>query len=277
MINENKAKTGKRISELREKAGYKTIEKFADELGYSRQTVAKWENGNTMPTLDQLCDIVSLLECDIGYLLCLYDTRYFEHADICKTTGLSEDAVKVLVENQCETNNLKLKEAEAIKKCEERLSAPWPVKAKWLNENLTHSMPEQLKKELSSSTFLRTRADIISHIITNSDELLLLIARYNNKVRMRQYLQSLSHYSEILRVYRYVLSLHDDLLPPYDVLKEMFVQEFERIMGHPVENAEYYFRLISETEDIEGIEYAISREFLRIIEEYAAEGHEIER
>lgn len=100
MINENKTKTGKRISELREKAGYKTIEKFADELGYSRQTVAKWENGNAMPTLDQLCDIVSLLECDIGYLLCLYDTRYFEHADICKTTGLSEEAVNVLVNLQ---------------------------------------------------------------------------------------------------------------------------------------------------------------------------------
>lgn len=98
--NRIKARTGKRIKELRKKAGYKTIEKFADELGYSRQTVAKWESGNAMPTLDQLCDIVSLLECDIGYLLCLYDTRYFEHADVCKATGLSEEAVNVLIENK---------------------------------------------------------------------------------------------------------------------------------------------------------------------------------
>ena len=268
---------GERIKAERKRQNW-TQKQLAEEIKtYSEKTLRDWEKGNTNISVDGLIELSNLFGCDVNYLIGAYDYRTKESEDICKTTGLSEDAVKVLVENQCETNNLKLKEAEAIKKCEERLSAPWPVKAKWLNENLTHSMPEQLKKGLSSSTFLRTRADIISHIITNSDELLLLIARYKNKVRSRQSLQSLSHYPEILRVYRYVLSLHDDLLPPYDALKEMFVQEFERIMGHPVENAEYYFRLISETEDIEGIEYAISREFLRIIEEYAAEGHEIER
>ena len=92
MINTNKVETGKRIKNLREEAGYNSQESFAEKLGYSRQTVAKWENGKTMPTLDTLYDIVSVLDCDMGYLLCLYDTRYFKHAEICRETGLSAEA-----------------------------------------------------------------------------------------------------------------------------------------------------------------------------------------
>lgn len=96
MINENRKETGNRIKKLREEKGYRTIQSFAEKLGYSRQTVAKWENGDTMPNLDTLYDIVSILDCDIGYLLCLYDTKYFEHAEICKETGLSEKAAEIL-------------------------------------------------------------------------------------------------------------------------------------------------------------------------------------
>ena len=96
MINENRSKTGERIKNLRIEAGYKSIESFAEKLGYSRQTVAKWEKGEVMPTLDTLCDIVTILDCDIGYLLCLYETRYFEHAEICEETRLSEAAVNKL-------------------------------------------------------------------------------------------------------------------------------------------------------------------------------------
>lgn len=106
MINANKVETGKRIRELRREKGYKSIEKFADELGYSRQTVAKWENGETMPTLDTLYDIVSVLDCDMGYLLCLYDTRYFEHAEISEKTGLSAEAVEILMEEKKRLNKI---------------------------------------------------------------------------------------------------------------------------------------------------------------------------
>lgn len=95
-INKNKKETGRRIKELRKEAGYKTAQAFSEKLGYSRQSVSKWENGDIMPTLDALYDIESLLDCDIGYLLCIYDTRYYEHADICEQTGLSEKAVETL-------------------------------------------------------------------------------------------------------------------------------------------------------------------------------------
>ena len=102
-INTNKVETGKRIKNLREEAGYNSQKSFAEKLGYSRQTVAKWENGETMPTLDTLYDIVSVLDCDMGYLLCLYDTRYFKHAEICEETGLSAEAVeKLRIYKDCE-------------------------------------------------------------------------------------------------------------------------------------------------------------------------------
>lgn len=229
MINENKAKTGKRISELREKAGYKTIEKFADELGYSRQTVAKWENGNAMPTLDQLCDIVSLLECDIGYLLCLYDTRYFEHADICKTTGLSEDAVNILTA-----------EAEANPQA-------------------------------------NSKADIISHMIESPNGIWDLIIRVVISKHLYQSIKNNPFSSAADKAYKQVKKLFVELLAPYDTEKEIFIKYLEKEVGYPVEQAEYLFRMEKHAEELPGLEFALSKAFLEIIEEYAAEGHEIER
>lgn len=224
MINENKTKTGKRISELREKAGYKTIEKFADELGYSRQTVAKWENGNAMPTLDQLCDIVSLLECDIGYLLCLYDTRYFEHADICKTTGLSEKAVNILTAAQS-----------------------------------------------------NDKADIISHMIESPHGIWDLIIKVLSSRYLYQSIKNNPFSSAADKAYKQVKKLFVELLAPYDTEKEIFIKYLEKEVGYPVEQAEYLFRMEKHAEELPGLKFALSKAFLEIIEEYAAEGHEIER
>ena len=144
MINTNKAETGKRIKALREEAGYKSIEKFADKLGYSRQTVAKWERGETMPKLDTLSDIVSILDCDIGYLLCLYDTRYFEHAEICEETGLTAEAVEILME-----------EKKRLDKTDE-----WYEKKKWSVEHKSRSlMLEVIERIIKNDKYIQTEIE----------------------------------------------------------------------------------------------------------------------
>lgn len=73
---------------------------FAERLGYSKPTVVKWEksNGdNTIPTYDQLVDMANLFNCEIGYILCEYDTRFRESTDIMKSIGLSENTVNYLI------------------------------------------------------------------------------------------------------------------------------------------------------------------------------------
>ena len=144
MINTNKVETGKRIKNLREEAGYNSQKSFAEKLGYSRQTVAKWENGETMPTLDTLYDIISVLDCDMGYLLCLYDTRYFKHAEICEETGLSAEAVEILME-----------EKKRLNKIDE-----WNEKKNWFVEHKGRSlMLEVIERIIKNDKYIQTEIE----------------------------------------------------------------------------------------------------------------------
>ena len=53
----------------------------------------KWEKGEAMPSLKQLCQMSEIFGCDVGYLLADYDQRTRDAADVCHITGLSERAV----------------------------------------------------------------------------------------------------------------------------------------------------------------------------------------
>ena len=62
-----------------------------------RQRYAKWEQGNIQTlSLDDLVNLCNLFQCDIGYILCEYDTKRHVVADIHAQTGLSEKAIECL-------------------------------------------------------------------------------------------------------------------------------------------------------------------------------------
>ena len=54
---------------LRKHAGNMTQEKLAERLGVSRQTVSKWEAGETAPELDKLKELSKLFSCTLDALL----------------------------------------------------------------------------------------------------------------------------------------------------------------------------------------------------------------
>lgn len=54
---------------LRKRAGNMTQEKLAERMGVSRQTVSKWETGETIPELDKLLELSSLFSCTLDALL----------------------------------------------------------------------------------------------------------------------------------------------------------------------------------------------------------------
>lgn len=62
----------------------------------SIKTLNAWENGIRIPDLDSLTLMADVFQCDVGYLLCDYHTKRQQNADICQTTGLSEDSVNFL-------------------------------------------------------------------------------------------------------------------------------------------------------------------------------------
>lgn len=46
-----------------------TQEELASLLSVSRQTISKWETGETIPRTDKLKELARIFNCDIGYLL----------------------------------------------------------------------------------------------------------------------------------------------------------------------------------------------------------------
>ena len=95
---DRKAEIGRRIKKERENANIKP-KRFLEKLCLSAQstkTLSAWERGEKLPSLDNLAQMADLFDCDIGYLLCDFDERKRNYADVCQLTGLSENAVEAL-------------------------------------------------------------------------------------------------------------------------------------------------------------------------------------
>lgn len=56
------------IKKLREKCNF-TQQEVADRLGVKRPTIAKWENGYSLPRAKKLPQLAKLLHCTIDELL----------------------------------------------------------------------------------------------------------------------------------------------------------------------------------------------------------------
>ena len=87
---------GERIKQEREELKLDQIE-LGEQLGISRQTVSNWERGRAYPSVDDMGRLCGIFNCEIGYLLCEYDCKTKESADVCAVTGLSEEAVNMLI------------------------------------------------------------------------------------------------------------------------------------------------------------------------------------
>lgn len=71
---------------------------FAKAVGVSNQTFNNLEQGKGSLKIEYLYQIANFCGCDIGYLLGECENRTYVATDICKATGLSEEAVRILTE-----------------------------------------------------------------------------------------------------------------------------------------------------------------------------------
>lgn len=82
------------------KAKNLTQEELASKLLLSKPTINKWEKAdgkNSVPSMDQFVALCELYCCDIGYLLCEYDSRWHEIADIRQQIPLDDKAIDTLL------------------------------------------------------------------------------------------------------------------------------------------------------------------------------------
>lgn len=84
---------GKRIKEARESMKMSKA-LLAEKCGVEQyQTITKWENGDSVPSLKKLLVLCNVFNCELGYLLGEHPERTRARTDCCKETGLSENAV----------------------------------------------------------------------------------------------------------------------------------------------------------------------------------------
>lgn len=99
---------GKRIQKLRmnENLSLIKLEHRLKEYGIicARQTLAKYEYGESMPPLDVLCGICNIFNCTFDYLLGVEPYKTKEIDDIRQATGLSTNAIEKLISFEFRTD-----------------------------------------------------------------------------------------------------------------------------------------------------------------------------
>lgn len=96
----NMVDVGQRIKEERLKNGYKRQDDLCDELHIGRNTLSAWENGKANIELGDLIKLCELFNCEVGYLLCEYDTPYRVQSDISEQTQLSTKAIENIMKSR---------------------------------------------------------------------------------------------------------------------------------------------------------------------------------
>lgn len=97
ITREYRKKVGERIKAERDRIGL-TQKEFAKKVGLANQTYNNLENGIGSLKIEHLYGISEKCGCDIGYLLGECEERTYKATDICKETGLSEEAIEKLRE-----------------------------------------------------------------------------------------------------------------------------------------------------------------------------------
>ena len=65
-----------------------------------RNTLSAWENGKANIELGDLIKLCELFNCEVGYLLCEYDTPYRVQSDISEQTQLSTKAIENIMKSR---------------------------------------------------------------------------------------------------------------------------------------------------------------------------------
>lgn len=107
-IYKRQVEIGKRIASERKRLGWsqtKLGDKITQSLGLDKEiaqtTILSWEKGQSNIGLDRILAMSKLFKCDCGYLLCDYNERTHDSAEIHEATGLSDKSINYL--STCKT------------------------------------------------------------------------------------------------------------------------------------------------------------------------------
>ena len=118
-IEARKKAIGARIKKERNELKL-TQDQFKDKIYISaRQTIASWEQGKSLPSLNDMILMCKLFNCELGYLLYEQDCKTRTATDIKAVTGLSQKAIsrissEVKGKGICLTSSATITERKAL-------------------------------------------------------------------------------------------------------------------------------------------------------------------
>ena len=238
----DKEKIGERIKTQRNLHNL-TQQSLSEKIGIGRTKLVQYEKGKDLPPFDAMLEMCNMFNCELGYLLCEHEEKTRTATDIHDVTGLSEDAINKLIENE--------------RKADERAKA---IQRDFMKDENYTFIPT-----ISESN------EIINHIIENADNLIYKIKRLRDLQQRKQITETDPNYKDFEKAYNAVYEsceIFGGAMPPYNTLCEMFEEEIERTLGNSIERAGYIFRTFEEVKQAEAIEFSISRDFLSIVNGY---------
>ena len=94
---------GERIRKNRNEIFHLTQEELSERIeritnkAITRQTIAKWENGDPIKKPEQIMALCEIFECDAEYLLCECESKRYMSELVAPALGLSEEALDNLI------------------------------------------------------------------------------------------------------------------------------------------------------------------------------------
>lgn len=140
-----------RLKELREKIGLNQ-NKCAKKLNISRGSISFYENGERLPDIETIYNMATFFNVSADYLIGLTDVKTIDTniKAICKYTGLSESAIKVLNEKKFKIETLKKRENEFYTAFDEKYKSIEEQKSVLTKEEYDVLFAEELKKLANS-------------------------------------------------------------------------------------------------------------------------------
>ena len=74
-----------------------TQDQLSEKFNLSRDTISSWENGKSVPNINQLQQLCNIFDCDAGYLLGEFETKRAAAIPGAAATHLSEKAIDNLL------------------------------------------------------------------------------------------------------------------------------------------------------------------------------------
>ncbi|MBQ8176875.1 MAG: helix-turn-helix transcriptional regulator [Oscillospiraceae bacterium] len=215
---------GERLAALRNKKGL-TQSELADNIKIQRVTIAKYETGQRAPSIDHLINFAEYFQVSTDYLLGLTETATTDTnvQMVCASTGLSENAVKSLIDLKTDTEDGKRTKIYNNLKTNPELQNRMAIVNDFLSSPYFHTLIDNLFKIKISNECFTTKMNSFEK---NTIDLEKLFSDYGNRNVYRAYSAIITAFENTFEYEKFVTELYNEINDQWAYRAEKCIGEY---------------------------------------------------